>query len=227
MDGRRWGFAALSDEEFDQFTRTAPTASTASPVAPPSPRGADDPVVDVTVGPAGEVEAVSLADRWRDAVDPAELGREVVGAVGRGIARALADASTAPPAPAAASEPVDLGPWGGSFRRLLEEARRDAERYASAAAALRRQDTSATSAARHITGTARHGVVTEVGVDPAWARAAPAREIEGELLEVLAELGRRAVPASMRGGPAHPAAEALGCLAADPAALARAAGMVT
>lgn len=217
MDDRRWGFAGLSDAEYEELAGRG-TATTGHGRAE-----RQDEVVVVALDPSGEVVRVALADDWRARVDAGRLGAEVVAAHGRAVAQALA-APPVPP-PTGPSEPPDLAPWGGSFRRLLAEASRDLARFSAATSALAGRVLTRTSAGRHVTGTARHGVVTEVTVEAVWARGAPVHEVERELFDVLAGLRRDLVPKGVRHGPAHPASVALGRLAADPALVARLSGM--
>lgn len=215
MDERRWGFAGLSDEEFEQFALSAPARR--SPTAPASPTD----VVHVELDPV----RVALAEDRRSTIDPRRLGFEVVVATGRAVARALEQGLHAPAIPSAEPMSPDLAPWQGSLERLLAEARRDRDRYAAAAASLTHRVVTRTSAGRHVTGTARGGVVTAVEVDVAWAADAQVRDLEHELTDVLAGLRRDAVPAALRRAPSHPASVALRQLGADPALLVRAAGM--
>ena len=215
MGDRRWGYAGLDDAEYAQFARSA----SSSP--PRTVSGRSDPVVVITLDPDG----VALADDWRARIDPSRLGGEVVLAA----ARAVAGRAVAPVAPAERPVPPpgipDLTPWGGSFARLVEDASRDVARFSAAATALAGRVVERTSAGGHVRGTARHGTVTAVTVDPGWARSAPVRDVEAELLDVLAGLRRDAVPGSLRHGPSHPATTALQQLAGDPALVARLAGM--
>ncbi|WP_433783321.1 hypothetical protein ACQPX6_25125 [Actinomycetospora sp. CA-101289] len=215
MDERRWGFAGLSDAEYEELERAGPRGRA---------RRRQDEVVDVALDPAGEVVCVSLADDWRARVDPGRLGSEVVAAHGRAVGQVLA-ANLDLEAPTEPSGPPDLTPWNGSFRRLLAEASQDLARFSAATSALAGRVLTRTSAGRHVTGTARYGVVTEVTVDAAWARGASVPEVERELFDVLAGLRRDLVPEGVRHGPAHPASVALGQLAADPALVTRLAGM--
>ncbi|MEJ2862433.1 hypothetical protein [Actinomycetospora flava] len=211
MDDRRWGFAGLDDAEYAQFARSVSSAR-------PSGVERRDDVVVVTLDPDG----VSLADDWRARIDPSRLGEEVVVAAARAVAGALA-APVFPPA--APSGVPDLAPWGGSFARLVEDASRDVARFSAAATVAVGRVVERTSAGGHVRGAARHGTVTAVTVDAGWARSAHVRDVEAELLDVLAGLRREAVPEALKHGPSHPATVALQQLAGDPALVARLAGM--
>ncbi|GLZ46977.1 hypothetical protein Acsp06_31620 [Actinomycetospora sp. NBRC 106375] len=209
MDERRWGFAGLDDAEFAEFARSGP------PTVPPPARPSE--IVVVTLGPAGQLENVAVADDWRESVDPRRLGAEVVAAAGRAVARRLEENLRAAPPPAPSGVP-DLAPWRGSLERLLADVARDVA-HVSEATRVPRVATRA-SAAHHVTATAHHGVVTDVTVDITWARGASARGIEIEVGEVLA-----GVCGAADARPMHPATVALQQLAADPERLVRLAGM--
>ncbi|MHC1560587.1 hypothetical protein ACR9E3_16645 [Actinomycetospora sp. C-140] len=208
MDERRWGFAGLDDAEFAEFARTGP---------PPVPPARSSEVVVVTLGPDGELEDVTVADDWRESVDPCRLGAEVVAAAGRAVRRRLEENLRAAPPPTPSGAP-DLTPWQGSLERLLADVTRDLARRSAPPRAPRA--TTRASTRQHVTATAHHGVVTDVTVDITWARGASAREIEIEVGEALS--GRHD---AARTSPAHPATVALQQLAADPARLVRLAGM--
>lgn len=200
MDERRWGFAGLDDVEYEQFAR--------------SPAVGPRDLVAVSLDPV----RVDLADDWRARIDPQRLGGEVVAA----CARAVFAAPVFEP-PATSTSTPDLAPWGGSFARLVEDASRDVARFSAAASQL--SGRVVTCASRHVEGSARHGMVIDVKVDVPWARGAPVRDVEAELTDVLARLRRDAVPEGMRQGPSAPATVALQQLSADPALVARLAGM--
>ncbi|MEJ2887901.1 hypothetical protein [Actinomycetospora aeridis] len=214
MDDRRWGFAGLSDDEYAAFARR--DADVPAPA-----RGEPGEVVVVTA------DGVRLADDWRARIDPRRLGAEVVAAAGRAVSAELAAAVRDPVSSPAGGPAPDLAPWGGSFARLVEDARRDVARFSAAASALQGRAVTRTSAGGHVAGSARHGVVTEVTVDPVWARGAHVRDLEAELTDVLVGLRRHAVPEAVSQGPTHPATVALRQLAGDPARVVRLAGMTS
>ncbi len=220
MDERRWGFAGLSDAEYEQFVRGGGGASAPAARAPRPVVGAR--IVEVRVDDAGDVEGVTLAADWAARLDPHRLGAEVLAAMNAAAADVLARGVDATePAPPRDDAP----PWTGSLAELTAAARDDVTRYTAALQAARQRVVEATSPPGHVTARAQGGWIVAVDVDVAWARTARRPAVEAELTDALRAARAQAWPAVLRHGPCAPATRALQALSADPERLLRVAGV--
>ncbi|WNV82077.1 hypothetical protein [Umezawaea sp. Da 62-37] len=205
----RWGF-----EEADDWEAEAPR-----PRAAVEALVGRDGVVAVAVETGGAVVGVRLALGWRESRG---LAAAVVSAANEATARALAWQAGNPAPVTAPMAGGDEAPiTAADALRLVEAVSADlaefARRTAEAAGPM-----TARSAGGHVGAVARAGRVAEVSIDPGWANAVRASEVESELLDVLRALRERGAVDRPESG----AIAELTALLGDPNALLRRVGLV-
>ncbi|MFD1146337.1 hypothetical protein [Saccharothrix hoggarensis] len=194
-----------------------------------------DGVVAVAVNDEAEVQSVTIAAGWKQAVDPRALGGAVVQAANAATVQALAkqaERPTAPPpSPPPQSQPQPQSQPSERITpedalRLIDAVNNDLDRYTQRMAEVVDRPTTAESRGGHVRGTARRGQVVALDADPAWTHTARVSEMQHEFLEVLRTLHARGVPADLAQGPRSSAIAELTALISDPNTLLRRVGLL-
>lgn len=229
-DNRRWGFEDADDEEYEAGRKATPPPASSSPGDDTDACvGADaSGAVSVIVEFDGRVRSVRLAEQWRERIDQRALDAAVLSAANNATMQALAheleargDLTAAPP-PAVGK--VDETPFSSADAiRLFDAVNAELTTFTGTLDQTVTTPVQAESRGGNVRGTAQSGRIVRLEIDDRWAHAAPNREMEGELAEVLRALHDRSTPAPQ---PTGPAIAELQALASDPARLLRKVGLL-
>ncbi|OXM54294.1 YbaB/EbfC family nucleoid-associated protein [Amycolatopsis alba] len=231
MDDERWAFEEELERDDD------PPRSSAAEQVPAEDRisGQDqDGVVTVVVSPDADVLSVILAPEWKQSVDPRGLHSAVTAAANAATIAALGRqvddvARNPPPMPTFGATPAsnaDESPLGTQdMLRLVEAATAELAQFTQRATAVVDRRITAGSRGGHVHGTVVNGQIVAMEIDPSWVAQVRTGESESEILDVLRQLRKAAVPLGLADGPQGPAiAEIMGLLF-DPHRMARRVGL--
>jgi hypothetical protein len=232
-----------SDEWRRGFAEPDPYEEPRPMTPPPQPGGVgfegagDHGVIKVIVDGSGAVADVVIPSNWRDHIAPRELGDALRAAANNAFFSRLADElgnadleqqpAPAPP-PAAGGNPP--GPVSASLESevddLIAQFDRDLRIYRDR---LRTAADTATATGRGSNGrievTMRSALVSEITVDPKWARSARYTEVRAEALAALQAACRQAGARGPASVPLPASLARIQELASDPRALSRQLGL--
>ncbi|WP_460956808.1 hypothetical protein [Parasphingorhabdus pacifica] len=184
--------------------------------------------VTVYVTESAEVVTVKLADDWKRLVESGAFDACVVEAANAATMHALANRlETGEGASSATEQPEpDVSHYGkNDVARVLDAVTADLQNFSQRMSAVVDQPASASSSGGHVNGSAQRGKILTVSTDGDWLVSVRKSEIEGEILDVLQDLGKQISPGELAEGPSSPAISELNALVRDPQKLLRAVGL--